>query len=459
MTQAKQYRRLGKFELHELIGEGAMGVVWKAYDSVLRRYVALKLLPAKVSRTGDTRERFLRGARAAGVLQPSNIVTIYALGEAEDQLFIAMELVDGRDLSAIITEHEPLPLERKLDIVIEVLEALTYAHNRGVIHRDIKPSNVRIATDGGIKIMDFGIARLQSAEFTGSGELRRLQPRDPEVHDLDAAVRGDAHVRRFDVAVDHAAVVGVRQRLEHLDHDIELALERQRLVLGDDRAQVAAVDQLHRDEELVLGFAEVVDRDDVGVLQHAGGARLAQEALTRVAGATHLGGGEPEGDVAPQHRVVGLPHDAHGALADELVQLELAESPVLLGLGHPTGIRTGRAARSPARCRPPPGAPARRCSGGPRSRCRRRGSPSGRSPSGRRTRREPCWRSRGTRRSRPRRGLCNADRSQRPESARRGGACWPPPPAGPRAASPTSRRRRLPPRPAPPPWRKPPRLE
>ena len=171
MTQAKQYRRLGKFELHQLIGEGAMGVVWKAYDSVLRRYVALKLLPARVSRTGDIRERFLREARAAGVLQHSNIVTIYDLGEAENQLFIAMELVDGRDLSAIITEHEPLPLERKLDIVIEVLEALTYAHNRGVIHRDIKPSNVRIATDGGIKIMDFGIARLQSAEFTGSGAI------------------------------------------------------------------------------------------------------------------------------------------------------------------------------------------------------------------------------------------------------------------------------------------------
>ena len=171
MTQAKQYRRLGKFELHDLIGEGAMGVVWKAYDSVLRRYVALKLLPTKVSRTGDIRERFLREARAAGVLQHANIVTIYDLGEAESQLFIAMELVDGRDLSAIITGHEPLPLERKLDIVIEVLEALTYAHHRGVIHRDIKPSNVRIATDGGIKIMDFGIARLQKADATGSGAI------------------------------------------------------------------------------------------------------------------------------------------------------------------------------------------------------------------------------------------------------------------------------------------------
>jgi predicted Ser/Thr protein kinase len=171
MTQAKPYQRLGKFELHDLIGEGAMGVVWKAYDSVLRRYVALKLLPTKVSRAGDVRERFLREARAAGVLQHRNIVTIYDLGEAESQLFIAMELVDGRDLSTIVAVNEPLPLERKLDIVIEVLEALAYAHSRGVIHRDIKPSNVRIATDGGIKIMDFGIARLQSGDPTASGAI------------------------------------------------------------------------------------------------------------------------------------------------------------------------------------------------------------------------------------------------------------------------------------------------
>jgi hypothetical protein len=124
-----------------------------------------------VSRAGDVRERFLREARAAGVLQHRNIVTIYDLGEAEGQLFIAMELVDGRDLSTIVAVNEPLPLERKLDIVIEVLEALAYAHNRGVIHRDIKPSNVRIATDGGIKIMDFGIARLQSGDLTDSGAI------------------------------------------------------------------------------------------------------------------------------------------------------------------------------------------------------------------------------------------------------------------------------------------------
>src|SRR5713101_6511299 len=170
MPQTEQYRRVGKFELHELIGEGAMGAVWKAYDSVIRRFVALKLL-TRAGRSIDAQDRFMREARAAGALQHPNIVTVYDLGESDEQLFIAMELVDGRDLSSLIAVSEPLALERKLDIVIEVLQGLSYAHERGVIHRDIKPSNVRIATDGGIKIMDFVIARLQSAEFTGSGAI------------------------------------------------------------------------------------------------------------------------------------------------------------------------------------------------------------------------------------------------------------------------------------------------
>ncbi|HET7296331.1 MAG TPA: serine/threonine-protein kinase, partial [Gemmatimonadales bacterium] len=170
MPHTEQYRRVGKFELHELIGEGAMGAVWRAYDSVIRRYVALKLL-SRAGRTADARERFLREARAAGALQHPSIVTIYDLGESDGQLYIAMELVDGRDLSALIAASEPLPLERKLDIVIEVLQGLSYAHERGVIHRDVKPSNVRIASDGAVKIMDFGIARLQSGDTTGSGAI------------------------------------------------------------------------------------------------------------------------------------------------------------------------------------------------------------------------------------------------------------------------------------------------
>ncbi|HEX9704562.1 MAG TPA: serine/threonine-protein kinase, partial [Gemmatimonadales bacterium] len=164
MTTPQPKRRLGKFELHELLGEGAMGILWKAYDPVLRRYVALKLLSTRVGRNADMRERFLREARAAAVLQHPNIVTVYDAGQDGNELFIAMELVEGRDLSDIIASTDPLPLARKLEIAIEILEGLHYAHQRGVIHRDVKPSNVRITSDGRAKIMDFGIARLQSGD-------------------------------------------------------------------------------------------------------------------------------------------------------------------------------------------------------------------------------------------------------------------------------------------------------
>jgi len=173
MSEAPQqrYRRLGKYELHTLIGEGAMGIVWKAYDTVLRRYVALKLLSSSFRKTKDMQERFLREARAAGAIQHANIVTVYDLGDAEGQLYIAMELVEGRDLSDMIALRDPLALERKLDIAIEVLAGLHFAHQRGVIHRDVKPSNVRVMPDGRVKIMDFGIARLQTGDATGSGAI------------------------------------------------------------------------------------------------------------------------------------------------------------------------------------------------------------------------------------------------------------------------------------------------
>ena len=169
--EQRPYQRVAKFELIERLGEGAMGVVWKAYDSVLRRYVALKMLPPTAGKTRAARDRFLTEARAAAVLQHPHIITVYDLGEAEQQLYIAMELVEGSDLSDLIGQRAPLALERKLDIVIDLLEGLHYAHQRGVIHRDVKPSNVRIGADGRVKLMDFGIARLQSAEAPDSAAI------------------------------------------------------------------------------------------------------------------------------------------------------------------------------------------------------------------------------------------------------------------------------------------------
>src|SRR5256886_3043934 len=101
MPQTEQYRRVGKFELHEIIGEGAMGAVWRAYDSVIRRFVALKLL-SPAGRPADAQDRFMREARAARALPHPHILTVYHPGASDEQLFIPIELVDGRDPSALI---------------------------------------------------------------------------------------------------------------------------------------------------------------------------------------------------------------------------------------------------------------------------------------------------------------------------------------------------------------------
>ena len=163
--------KIDKYEITDLLGEGAMGVVYRAMDSVLQRFVAVKLMTTGIARDPDLRERFLREARAAGSLQHPNIVTIYDFGEVGDQLFIAMQYIEGADLTEIIQRQDPLPLHAKIDIILDVLNGLAYAHRRGVIHRDIKPANIRISSDGRAHIMDFGIARLSESSMTRSGVL------------------------------------------------------------------------------------------------------------------------------------------------------------------------------------------------------------------------------------------------------------------------------------------------
>lgn len=149
-----------------------MGVVYRAFDAVLNRSVAIKVMSAGIMNDSELRERFLREARAAGSLQHPNIITIYDFGEAEGLLYIAMEYVEGADLSEIIERKDPLPLHAKLAIVIDILHALDYAHSRGVVHRDIKPANIRVSVDGRARLMDFGIARLQEGtHLTKSGMM------------------------------------------------------------------------------------------------------------------------------------------------------------------------------------------------------------------------------------------------------------------------------------------------
>ncbi|MDQ6800527.1 MAG: protein kinase [Acidobacteriota bacterium] len=149
-----------------------MGEVYLAEDTRLHRQVALKFLPADVAHDRERLQRFLREARAASVISHPNVAVIHEVGEAEDRSpFIAMEYVEGQTLAEKIGGR-PLPLQETLDIATEIAEALDEAHARGVVHRDIKPANIMITARGHAKVLDFGLAKLQSADGDGETDLR-----------------------------------------------------------------------------------------------------------------------------------------------------------------------------------------------------------------------------------------------------------------------------------------------
>ena len=170
MAEAK-IADIGKYHIIELIGEGAMGVVYRANDSVLDRTVAIKVMNESIARQDDLRKRFLHEAQAAASLQHPNVVCIYDLGDFDGHLFIAMEFIQGVDLEKLLELGEPIALQARLDIIIDVLTGLTFAHKRGIIHRDIKPANIRVTEDGRAKIMDFGVAHLSSSSMTSTGSF------------------------------------------------------------------------------------------------------------------------------------------------------------------------------------------------------------------------------------------------------------------------------------------------
>jgi eukaryotic-like serine/threonine-protein kinase len=156
--------KIGKYDLLEVIGKGGMGVVYKAYDPVLDREVAMKTMTTEALKDPVLRERFYREARSAGKLHHPNIVTIHELGEENDVPFIVMEYLHGTDVHAMIRRREDVALERKIRIIIQLCRGLAYAHKSGIVHRDVKPSNVHVMGDDHVKILDFGIARLMTAK-------------------------------------------------------------------------------------------------------------------------------------------------------------------------------------------------------------------------------------------------------------------------------------------------------
>lgn len=147
------------YRILEKLGEGGMGVVYKAHDTKLKRDVAIKFLPNRVSSSKEDKERFLVEARAAAALNHPNIATIYSIEEMDGKTFIVMELIDGVDLKDKINSGL-MKVDEAIDVIIQIAEGLGKAHEKGVIHRDIKSSNIMITKDRKVKIMDFGLAKL-----------------------------------------------------------------------------------------------------------------------------------------------------------------------------------------------------------------------------------------------------------------------------------------------------------
>ncbi len=159
--------RIGHYEVGALLGSGGMGEVYRARDLTLNRDVALKLLPAQLSRDSDRLRRFEQEARAASALNHPAIVAIYELGHADEQPYIAMELVEGQTLRQMLARG-PVPPRRVLQIAAQVSSALAKAHAAGIVHRDLKPENLMVSADGHAKILDFGLAKLMGDGATAA---------------------------------------------------------------------------------------------------------------------------------------------------------------------------------------------------------------------------------------------------------------------------------------------------
>jgi hypothetical protein len=165
-------RQIGRYKLLDVLGQGGMGIVWRAVDAGIGRTVAIKMLHGSYAQNSDLLTRFYREVQSTANLQHKNIVTVYALDEFEGFPYMVMEFLQGQSMAEIISSKKPLNLVEKLGLVSQICEGLQYAHEHGVMHRDIKPANVLVLTDGTAKIVDFGIARATATDtLTQTGQV------------------------------------------------------------------------------------------------------------------------------------------------------------------------------------------------------------------------------------------------------------------------------------------------
>lgn len=163
-------KTFGKYRVLRELGQGGMGVVYLAHDPDLQREVAIKTISSGMA-DESIKERFIREARSAGKLHHSNIITIYDFGRQDQQLFIAMEYLDGRDLDEYIEDKIRLDIKVKLEIIRQICLGLDFAHQHDIYHRDVKPANIKVLSNGNVKIMDFGLAVMQTSSITRTGAV------------------------------------------------------------------------------------------------------------------------------------------------------------------------------------------------------------------------------------------------------------------------------------------------